>query len=236
MLAHAPAPSPPRVVRAATIGWAKLNTADSPGREIQLRFGKVNSRPLNNTAVTALLQDFLLSGRDPLRTPLYVLVQKEWLEPGSYSTDPPTSWSALPELRFTDAAFGVVINILSGNHRTDACKRLRDQLEGDLAVAEAELAKLPAESHTEERSRYEKLISLLKNQTVECVKWGMHLLDASMCQNPFSKLASVLLMSRCRSCKLSRPDVLFTQHQEPHLRSYRGGRTRPDRRTHAGAR
>ena len=31
------------LVRAATIGWAKLNTADSPGREIQLRFGKVNS-------------------------------------------------------------------------------------------------------------------------------------------------------------------------------------------------
>ena len=168
------------LVRGATLGWAKFNTADSPGQNIALEFGHVNPRPLNHSAVNNLVKDFLVSGRDPVKNYIYVLVRKEWLEPGSYATDGALPWPQLPELRFTDQAYGVTVYILSGNHRTGASILLRDQLRKDKAKAEAELAKITGDSKEDAATReeYIKLIALLDAQIAECVKWGVILIDA----------------------------------------------------------
>ena len=167
-------------MRAATIGFTKFNTADSPGRRIELRFGRVNPRPLNGTIVNALLKDFILNGRNPVLMPIYVLVQKDWIVPESFVSDASTPWASLPELQFTELAYGAIVDVLSGHHRTAAARLLREQYRADIAAGNVRLSKLADdESSSEDREKLTRLITLLTQQVLNSVQWLVCLIDAS---------------------------------------------------------
>ena len=130
--------------------------------------------------VNALLKEFILNGRNPVFMPMYVLVQKDWIVPESFVSDASTPWASLPELQFTQLAYGAIVDVLSGHHRTAAARLLREQYRKDITDGNLRLSKLADdESTAEEREKLTRLVALLEQQVLNSVKWLVCLIDAS---------------------------------------------------------
>lgn len=164
-------------VKHATIGYARLNTADPPHPKIALQFGELNARPINPLAVTRLHKDFILSGRNPVQEPMYILVKRDWVDRNSLSTDPSTPWSVLQPVQFTVKAYGQTVHILNGNHRTQAAIKLRQDFIKDRLQKEKDREDSLHDDLKDRVKDLNDLLTLLDQQIEESVQWLVAVLD-----------------------------------------------------------
>lgn len=127
----------------ATLGWARMNTADPPRKNVSLRFGFKNPRPVSMQAVDNLRKSFKQGGgRDPSVEPLNVLVKPKWINPSTVADTQAVAYDKLPLIEFTQAASDQTIDILSGQHRTVAARQERQEMLAEVERLKTSLQKL----------------------------------------------------------------------------------------------
>lgn len=174
-------------VKHATIGYARLNTADPPHPKIALMFGELNARPINAVAVNRLHTDFILSGRNPVQEPMYILVKRDWVDRSSLSTDASTPWSTLQPVHFTAKAYGQTVHVLNGNHRTHAAVRLREDFIKDRSQKEKDRVRSLGDDLKARVKELNNLLTLLDQQIQESVEWLVAVLDIGLWTCKFAK-------------------------------------------------
>ena len=186
------------------IGFARMNTVDSPHPQITLHFGLKNDRPVDSSAVANLRQAYRSAGgRNPSLQVMYVGVQPDWLKEGTYTHEGVKAFSELPVAEFTTAAHGHTIEILSGRHRTRSSQEERDDMRQEQARLRADL-RLKIDAHIKAGGHQDDAVVLKATQTADdlcasleqviqgVVLWKVLFFDIGTCSTPIHAAAVAL--------------------------------------------
>lgn len=137
----------------ARIGVALMNTVDAPAGA-RLEFGVFNPRGIKDPKVGEMVRDFEANGQDPVRQSLHVMIDPSWVDETKLSRTTDVSLNDLPTVVWNELAIkGQVIHILSGHHRTEASKKVRELRLAERKKVAAVLAKMEeASGESEERA------------------------------------------------------------------------------------
>ena len=138
-----------KLLESATLGFTKMNVLEPPHPTMSFNYGSVNNRGIDEASVTRLVEAFQASGKQGGKPgcELYVLVEPDWVEEGSFTKDGTVAFQSLPVVKFTAAALGKVLEFMNGHHRGVASKRLIEKMLEKIAKNESLVSDLTTDDN-----------------------------------------------------------------------------------------
>lgn len=167
------------IVKAATLGIVKYDLSSNP---LNIQFGLLNKRGVNNTHSKNLARSFLDFGIDYTDTsaPLPVLVSRDWVAnnmDGTSSISNASEMSNIPQFSLTSPRHNKYIHALNGRHRFCALQEGIKMAKGRLRKAENALKKFASNSSSSEYKEAEQEKVKCKRFSQDCSSWPLRLLD-----------------------------------------------------------